>query len=297
MIGDGDGSAPLVVLAHRDEWVSRSLEAVLVPSGYRVSQLRTAAQLFALSQRTTPDALIVDFNLRDTSGPLLCQQMRDMGVIGPEVPIILTSASPLGRVDRVAAFSAGAWEVCTHPLDCELLLLQLRRFLGAKQVVSAMRADSLIDEATGFYTMRGLARRARELDAHARRSQYLLACVALALEPEDVEMSDDTYAQVVASAEQHLATVWRESGRSCDVIGRLQPSEFAIFAASTDVAGAQHIVDRLRRRFDDTLMRTADDSYRVHVRAECAALGDPRGAPVDAMGLLFHASQALHGAH
>jgi PleD family two-component response regulator len=297
MLGDGDGHAPHIVLAHRDEWVSRSLEAVLAPSGYHVSQVRTSAQLLALTHRAAPDGLIIDFHLRDIAGPALCQQLRSYGGVGPQVPIILTSASPVGRADRVAAYSAGAWEVCTHPLDCELLLLQLRQFLGASSVVSTMRADSLVDETTGFYTMRGLARRARELEALARRCQYLLACVALTLEPEDAQMSDDMHSEVVAEAERQLVSVWRDTARSCDVIGRLQASEFAIFAPSTDEAGAQRMVERLRGRFDDSPVRTEGGAYRVRLRAECASVGNSGSAPVDAMGLLFHASQALHRPH
>ena len=294
MLGDSDVLMPLVLLAHTDEWVSRSLEAVLAPSGYRVSRASSASDLLKLVHREPPDGLIVDFNLRGVPGPTLCQRLRGSPGVGVDVPIILTSASPIGRAERLAGYSAGAWEVCTHPLDCELLLQQLRQLLGARHVASTLRGDSLIDETTGFYSMRGLARRARELDSLARRCSQLIACVALALEPEPVGISDDISSHIVARAGQHLAAIWRESGRSCDVIGRLSASEFAIIAASTDEDGARRIVNRLRTRIEEFPMRMAGDSYTVRVRAQYASVAEGAGPPVDAMALLLQASQALH---
>ena len=294
MLGDSDVHVPVVLLAHTDEWVSRSLEAVLAPGGYRVFRAGSVAELLKLVRRTPPDALIVDFSLRGVSGATLSQRLRGLPEVGVDVPIILTSASPIGRAERLAAFSAGAWEVCTHPVDCELLLQQLRQLLGARQVASTLRGDSLIDESTGFYSMRGLARRARELDALARRCSQLFACVALALEPEPHGISDDISSHIVARAGQHLAAVWRENGRSCDIIGRLNASEFAIIAASTDVNGARRIVDRLRTRIEEFPLRMAGDSYTVRVRAHYASVAESAGPPVDAMALLLQATQALH---
>lgn len=294
MLGDSDVLAPLVLLAHTDEWVSRSLEAVLAPGGYRVFHVTSASELLKLVHRASPDALIVDFSLRGMPGPTLCQKLRGLPGVGEDVPIILTSASPVGRAQRLAAYSAGAWEVCTHPLDCELLLQQLRQLLGARQVASTLRGDSLVDETTGFYSMRGLARRARELDSLTRRNNQLIACVALALEPEPRGISDDISSHILARAGQHLSAVWRESGRSCDVIGRLNASEFAIIAASTDVNGARRIVDRLRTRIEEYPMRMAGDSYTVRVRAHYASAAETAGPPVDAMALLLQATQALH---
>src|SRR5512133_1600169 len=137
---------PLVLIANDQEWSARSLESIMGPLGYA--------------------------------------ELRDDPRVGGATPIIITTSGPDRREERLAAYAAGAWEVCSQPLDGEVLLLKLSTWTRAKREVDRVRNESLLDEHTGLYNMRGLARRAREIGAEAYRQQHSLACVAFAPETE-----------------------------------------------------------------------------------------------------------------
>ena len=47
-------------------------------------------------------------------------------------------------------------------MDGEALLLKVHTFIQSKVAADALKDESLLDAASGFYNMRGLARRARE---------------------------------------------------------------------------------------------------------------------------------------
>src|SRR5213079_1045843 len=89
--------------------------------------------------------------------------------------------APATRRQTLAALRAGACELWGQQLDAEELLLRLAAQLRAKAHADHAWAEGLVDAATQLYNARGLARRALELGAEARRRAAPLACVAFAL--------------------------------------------------------------------------------------------------------------------
>src|SRR5690606_32693184 len=99
---------------------------------------------------------------------------------GPSAPVVITTAGPSGRTQRMAAHEAGAWEFYGQPLDGEALLHKVRVFSDARREVLRVAREGLVDSLTGLYNRAGLVRRAGELVAEARRSGGAVACVAVA---------------------------------------------------------------------------------------------------------------------
>src|SRR5256885_615433 len=115
------------------------------------------------------------------SDPLeICRALRHDAEFAPDAPIIIVSSDHATRQQRIDALRAGAWEYLGQPLDAEHLLLKLDTFTRVKRAADRAREDGLVDQVTGLYNLRGLARRARELGAQASRLNAALACVALA---------------------------------------------------------------------------------------------------------------------
>jgi len=236
---------PLVVIASDGEWLGRSLENVLEANGYAVLRIASGRKALEVVRRASPDAIILDDSLPDIPGVDVCRALRDDPLFHHATPIFITAAAQhAGRV-RSTAYSAGAWEYITQPLDVETLLAKLATFIRAGRDIENSRSKSLIDRLTGLYSQAGLQQWLEQLGAQALRKQSAIACV--------VVMPDLSVSAVPAlTGEQtsdlvaEFTNVCRSNSRRSDVVGYLGDSRVAILAPDTDVAGVQRLIDRLQ---------------------------------------------------
>jgi PleD family two-component response regulator len=166
-----------VLIANDQEWTARSLESILEAEGYTVLRAYTGRQAMDRALAERPDLVILDRQLPDLDGPSVCRLLRDEAALGLTLPVVITTAGPAGRTQRLEAYEAGAWEFFGQPLDAEIVSLKLRTFLQAKQHADRFRREALIDDLTGLYSPQGLERRAREVGSVAPRQRQPLACV------------------------------------------------------------------------------------------------------------------------
>src|SRR5215211_7421650 len=120
-----DSTPPLVLIASDQEWSGRSLETIIGPRGYGVVRAHTGLQVLQTVRNTHLDLLIFDTRLPDMDGIALCRRLREERIISPTTPIILTTSVQATRASSIAAFAAGAWDFCSHPVDSDLLLLRM----------------------------------------------------------------------------------------------------------------------------------------------------------------------------
>jgi len=268
---------PLVLIANDQEWTARAIESILVDSGLRVLRSFTASETMRVAGEADPDLVILDNQLPDYSGIEVCRKLRADPRFGPGLPIIITTAGPSGRPQRIAAYDAGAWEFYGQPLDAEALLHKLHTFIASYRELRRIRGDALIDSDTGLYSRQGLVRRAGELLGDARRSSRAVACVRWTL-PANLD----------ADRLHRSALVFRAQGRTADAHGRLGDNEFATVAPDTGSKGA----DRLASRFRDLICEAggmAADAVRVSV----VAVDDTSGISTDGEQLLERLGAAV----
>ena len=291
--GESLSPPPVALVANDQEWSARSLESILAPNGFAVLRATTADQAVELALSVQPDVVIVDHKVPGFDGIAICRRLQAEPRFGAATPILLTTTSAARRALRLEAYEAGAWDFCTFPLDGEMLLLKLRTFVRTKRALDHVREQTLLDELTGLYNMRGLARRAREIGGEAYRRRGALACVAIA--PE-VETSDDEGREPGGAAlVQYLADVCRRTGRTSDAIGRTGQAELAIVAPSTPADGVMRLLDRLRESIREVPI--ADERVqRVRLRVGYCAVDNYAQSPVDAVEMLVRATTALRHA-
>src|SRR5512134_222784 len=169
MTAHEQATEPVVLIANDQEWSARSIESILSPNGFRVVRAHTGQQALERAFEANPHVIILDAQMPDMHGFEVCRTLRRDPRIDPTTPIVVTTAGPSGRAQRIEAYEAGAWEFLGQPLDGEALLLKLRTFVRARLEVDRLREESLLDVQTGLYNRRGLARRARELGTDAAR--------------------------------------------------------------------------------------------------------------------------------
>jgi diguanylate cyclase (GGDEF)-like protein len=289
---DVQSAPPLVLLANDQEWSSRSLESVLGPRGFATVRAFTGRQALELVRTTRADAVVIDVGLPDISGLDVCRLLREEPAFQTGTPIILLTSGTPTRAQRLEAYSAGAWELLSEPYDIDALMLKLDLFVRAKREADRTLESGLLDPATGVYNARGLARRAREIGADAARRRAGLACVAFAARaegPDANEASVDVDSLVVA----RLSEVCRQAARVSDAVGRLGRSEVVIIAPSTDAAGAERIVARVRSLVEATPLRHGDRTSSLKVIAGFTAVSDFSTSSSDVVSLLLRAASEL----
>jgi len=284
-----ESSPPLVLLASDQEWSTRSLESVLGPHGFASVRAYTGRQALELIHRTHPDVVIIDSGMPDVPGVDLCIQLRDDPEFPSSTPVVMTTAGPASRSQRLDAYRAGVWEYLSLPVDAEALILKLSAFVRAKREIDRSREESLLDDSTGLYNVRGLARRAREMGAEASRRHAPLACVAITASLSGEAGPDDLDPRIA----EELGDLCRRTARASDAVGRLARSDFAILAPTTNDAGAVRLAERLREESALTTFSSADSIGNYEVRAGYCAYQDFSKSPVDAVELLLRAATAL----
>lgn len=290
-MADHDKTAqPVVLIANDQEWSARSIESILSPNGFRVVRAYTGQQALERAFETNPHVIILDAQMPDMHGVEVCRTLRSDPRIGSTTPIVVTTAGPSGRAQRIEAYDAGAWEFLGQPLDGEALLLKLRTFVSARLEIERLRDESLLDLKTGLYNRRGLARRARELGSDAARRHEPLACVVLGTDEASVgaPLPDEEHARL----SEWVGDVLRRTSRASDAVGRLGPLEYGVVAPGAGTAGALRLADRIGAAFEAGAAPGFGEPIRV--QAGYCAVPDFAQSSVDALELLLRATTALH---
>lgn len=268
-------SSPVVLIANDQEWTARAVESILIANGYRTHRAHTATETLAMAERLDPDLVILDQQLPDFSGTEVCRRLRADPAFGPSLPILITTAGPSGRQQRLAAHEAGAWEFYGQPLDAEALLHKLAVYTAAYAEVRHLREDALLDTESGLYTRPGLTRRATELLGEARRSKRDVSCVVWSVaKPLD------------AGQAGRVGQAIRLHGRSADAFGRIAAARFAVVASGASAQGAEILAERFRGLFHESLAEDGIAVIASVMTAEHAAL------PEDGRALLEQAIAA-----
>jgi PleD family two-component response regulator len=278
---------PLVLVANAEQWFARSLESVLTAHGYRVMRAQTALQTLELARRSRPHAIVIDTHLPESDGIALCRALRGDPAISLATPIVLTTPGPASRAQQLEALRAGAWELRGEPLDAEEFLLRLGAFVQGKVEADRLGKEGLVDRASDLYNAVGLERRAQELASLATRQGLALACVVFR-----------PAGDVLNGAGDRLAQAFKASGRISDAVGRLGPTEFAVFAPATDERGVARLVNRITERVAQQMNASAPDPAQgaVRLRSGYSVVAAPPLKSIEPLDLLARARGALDAA-
>jgi diguanylate cyclase (GGDEF)-like protein len=284
---------PLVLVADDQEWSARSLESILGPRGYAVLRAYTGRQALELARSAQPDLVLLDVRMPDLDGIEVCRLLREEPTFSAHTPVIMVTSGPADRAQMLAALQAGAWDYVASPIDGEAMLAKLDTYMRSKRETDRIREESLLDQFTGLYNIRGLARRAREIGADAYRHHESLSCVAFTAEPVPVVLSRETINELGAQVAAHLSAVFRRTGRVSDAIGRLGQQEFAIIAPCTEARGATRLLQRLQESLEAEPIMVSGTDRKLRIRASYCSVPDYAESSVDAVEMLLRAATAL----
>jgi PleD family two-component response regulator len=243
---------PVVLIGCSSDWMNLSMESVFEQNGYRVVRVRSGPEALKRARNKHHDVVVLDEGLEDLNGVEVCRALRDDPLFDHSTPIVIISMTYAAQKIRAAAYAAGAWEYCSHPLDFEILLLKLATFRAATQSVAANGHEALFDAASGLYTSSALKQFCAQLGARATRDHEPFACLAVSPELNGANGEIDD-----ASAFADIAAVFRAHSRKSDVFAHVGDSRIAILAPSTDAAGARLMLARLQQELDKASKSTS----------------------------------------
>ena len=283
---------PLALIACSDDWMSRALENVFQQHGYVVAHTRSGVQTLELARLANHDLLVIDESLTDVRAIDVCRAIREGTQFDHSVPVVMTSPTPVDPRARMAAFAAGAWEYCCHPVDLEPVFVKLETFLRARGELVVARGEDFVNATTGLYTSFGLRQLAGKLGARALRKHEPFACVAFAPQVHDREVGSSMLWKESPVGFADVAHVFREQSRQSDVVGHVGDLRLAILAPDTDAAGARLLVARLQRELDRA-SENRSIGGQVRLRVGYSAVSDLASSNVNVAELVHRAESAL----
>jgi ActR/RegA family two-component response regulator len=112
-----------LLLAHGDNSYRSEVTRKLRARGVDVTATSTAGVAHGLAQQLAPAVMVLDTNLQDESGPLVCAKMK---ISYPDCKVILVGPELTGEAVRLAAF-VGADAFVARSEGLEALVRQILR--------------------------------------------------------------------------------------------------------------------------------------------------------------------------
>ncbi len=282
---DATPRPPVILIVSDQEWLARSIDALVAEQGMVAVRAYAGRDALALGMDAVADVVVSDSRLADISGADLARAMQATSELGTALPVILITTDDPDRQAVLEALEAGVWDYLAFPFDGALFSARLRTFAGAKRRADRFRNESLLDQPTGVYSLRGLTRRAREIGADVQRLRTPIGCVAIAADiVHGGQPSEPPPADAVL-----LADVLRNTARASDVVGRTGSGEFAIFTHGSGAEGTAAFVARLQDTVNAT-PRGGGQAWRLRA-AWCAS--DGQDMALDTMDMLSRTSAEL----
>jgi len=137
----------LILIVDDEKDLVTTLEYNLQQEGYRTRCAYTGRSALELAtQDPTPDLVILDLMLPDTTGVEVCRQLRQMESTR-RIPVLMLTAKS-DEIDRVVGFEVGADDYVTKPFSVRELLLR------TKAILRRMSSDQEDIEYTSFGVLR-----------------------------------------------------------------------------------------------------------------------------------------------
>jgi CheY-like chemotaxis protein len=297
-LADADRRPRLALLVSDREWSTAALASLLGGEGYATLRAATSDEAVAVCAAAEPDLVFVEQRLAgwrgdaeadggEPGGLALCRRLRRDRVVTDATPLVVITVDAAPRADVLAALDAGAWELCTLPFDAPLVLARCAAWVRAKRWADRTAEVGGVDPETGLYNLRGLARRAGEIVAVARRldDRAPWACVAFSDAPTPV-------GGAVRAA--RVGALCRSVIRASDVVARVGVRDFAVLTRGRAGNGGAR---RLAERLETALWLPRADTTRpsgVIRWAEEAPGGEPSSE--SALRLVMRTVAQLHRA-
>ncbi|KAB2951169.1 diguanylate cyclase [Heliorestis acidaminivorans] len=266
--------------------------------GYHVNVARNGHEGLSMARSFDPDLIICDLVLPGLSGLELVNQLKE-DLSTKKIEIIFASGSN-NKEDKIEAFKLGAFDYLLKPLDYDEMLMRLELALRYKRSIDKLkrretiiRADSLRDFLTGLYNRQYLDQKMTEELARVKR--YGNTFSILLLDIDFFKQINDTHGHLIGDKILiHVAGRLQLKVRSIDTVCRFGGEEFCVIAPETDITGASHLAEKLRKILGQEPVAISKE-LMIPVTASFG-IAEYKGVDDTIQSLLERADRALYNA-
>jgi diguanylate cyclase (GGDEF)-like protein len=295
------GQPTRVLVVDDDYDVRQALADVLVANGYEAIAAPNGKDALKLIERDDSiDIVLLDMNMPGPDGFDILRSLRERDR-RRELPVICLSARSAVE-DRIAGLRLGAVDYLAKPFDVRELFARMARPLRVKRVLERLdRARnvaehlSLTDPLTDLPNRRDLERRLREEIDRSARANENLGC--LVIDVDHFKAINDRFGHSAGDAVLvELASAFRASLRSFDIVARFGGDEFVALLPGADLESSRRVAEALCDVVSTLAVNHAPHHDPIRVSISVGAVSHEPGAPEDAHKLLERADDAVYEA-
>jgi diguanylate cyclase (GGDEF)-like protein len=243
------------------------LRKMVVEWGYEAHVAYRGLQALKVAQENKPDLVLLDVMMPDLTGYEVCRALK----INPEtasIPVIFLTAK--GEIfDRIEGLDVGAHDYIAKPFHPEELKARVRNAIRHKeekekliQETVALKAQTIIDELTGFYNRRYLDERLQEELARAKRYNYPISLALISA--DGFEQIRKTYSRARGdSIIKQIGEIMKRNIRAIDIVTRFQDEVFAVILPQTGQEGAAVFGEKIRKIIERHLFYGIPEKTRI----------------------------------
>jgi len=144
--------AQRILVVEDDKKLSGFLTRVLAEEGYTVELATTGTEAIQTTQKSSYDAIVLDWMLPEADGLQVCREIRSRG---DTTPIIMLTARG-ETAEKVQGLDTGADDYMVKPFEIEELVARIRALIRRGQGTGKLRAGDLeVDRVAHRATLGG----------------------------------------------------------------------------------------------------------------------------------------------
>ncbi|GAC1433010.1 MAG: diguanylate cyclase [Thermoanaerobaculia bacterium] len=266
----------IVAVVDDDNAIRRLLRLFLTRAGYSTFECLTGDEARARLASEPWDIAILDRKLPDMDGLALCRELKSKPEFRSRYIVMLTGEAD--QEDKVEGLDFGADDYITKPFQYPELLARVRagkRIVDLqKELMESNRRLELLSITDGLTKLNNHRYFQDELARAIEESQRYERPLSLAMIDIDFfKKVNDTHGHAVGDEVlKTVASLYKESVRSTDLVARYGGEEFAIMMPETELQDAVTFAEKIRSLVETTPIETQAGPLQITISIGVASV-------------------------
>ena len=218
---------------------------------YRVMTLPSAAKMFALLDKITPDVILLDIEMPEMDGFEALQKLKSNDLYA-DIPVIFLTSMTDATIE-VRGFELGVVDFITKPFSAPVLINRIKTHLHIDEIIRERTAQiQQLKNAIVFSFADIVEKRDQETGGHVERtSKYIEILVNAMIEQKvhEEELRGMNLDSIISSARLHDVGKIAIPDSILNKPGKLDQTEFENM--KTHAAEGEEIINQMASRTDD----------------------------------------------
>jgi len=221
------------------------------------------------------------------------QQLRHLPIFSRDLPIIAIDKTPC-TTNEIIAFSFGASDYLSSPVNVRILEVRLKYHIKAYQSQLLLSQYAYIDSLTGLYNKRILNQKLDEEWQRSYRNKTQLSIIVIDI--DHFKNYNDQYGHCLGDLclKRVAKTINKQLCRPADFTARFGGEEFVVVAPSTGSTGIALLAEKIRSAIENAGIPHNDSPTETVVTVSLGTSSTIPHGDIPSIKLFEHADSALY---